>query len=145
MTFRHVKSFNFLAISNTRVSSTLLKNSFRASQQAEIVNAGIQPVQNFAVLKTIISLGGDKMGHGKETIEKGFDALEKLVCEFGGKYSVGDELSIADLCLVPQVYNARRFKVDEKKYPRIYQISARLESLPAFIEAHPDNQVDAVF
>ena len=98
---------------------TPLKHSFRATQQTEIVNAGIQPVQNFAVLKKIISLGGDKMEHGRETIEKGFDALEKLICEFGGKYSVGDELSIADICLVPQVYNARRFKVDESRVEKI--------------------------
>ena len=52
-----------------------MNTSYRSTQLAEIVNAGIQPVQNFAVLKKVISLGGDKMAHGKETIK----ANQKLI------------------------------------------------------------------
>ena len=60
-----------------------------------------------------------------------------------GKYSVGDEVSIADICLIPQLYNAGRFSVDMDQFPRIKAVAANLEELDAFKAAHPDEQPDA--
>ena len=121
-----------------------LKPSSEALEIAEVINSGIQPVQNFAVLKKVTNLGGDKMAWGKETIENGFKQIEKLLSKYSGKYCVGDEISIADVCLVPQVYNARRFGVDMKEFPLIDEIEKRLVLIEEFVEAHPDRMVDAV-
>lgn len=57
-----------------------------------------------------------------------------------GKYSVGDEVSVADVCLAPQYYNAQRFNVDLEPYPTIRKVMANLHELPEFIKAHPLNQ-----
>ena len=77
-------------------------------------------------------------------IESGFEALHRLIESHGGAFSVGDEVSLADVCLVPQLYNARRFGVELSDYPRLLEIESRLSVLPAFIQAHPDQQPDAV-
>ena len=119
----------------------------RARQMAEIINSGIQPVQNLRVMQ---KLGGsydlpraDQVQWSREWIAQGLAALEKLVSVHGGQYSVGDSVSFADLCLVPQLYNARRFDVDMDALPTLTAIENRLSSLPAFVDAHPDQQADA--
>jgi len=70
-------------------------------------------------------------------------AYEKTVTETAGKYSVGNEVSLADLVLVPQLYNARRFNVDLSVLPVVLRIEEALLQLPAFQAAHPDAQPDA--
>ncbi|XP_030764867.1 probable maleylacetoacetate isomerase 2 [Sitophilus oryzae] len=59
-----------------------------------------------------------------------------------GKYCVGDEITLADCCLIPQVFNARRFHVDLRPFPIILRIDRELETHPAFLAAHPSNQPD---
>lgn len=122
--------------------------SSTALEMAEVINSGIQPVQNLAVLKQIVALGGDKMAFGKVTIEKGFRQIEKLILinkkNENEKYCDGQFLSIADVCLVPQVYNAKRFSVDLDDFPEISRVYNNLEEIEAFKLAHPDNQPDAV-
>ena len=71
-----------------------------------------------------------------------FSALEAALKETSGKYCVGDQVSLADCCLVPQIYNARRFKVDLKKYPLISKIDKELNEIEAFKNAHPSVQPD---
>mmetsp|Transcript_17747 Transcript_17747/g.21541 ORF Transcript_17747/g.21541 Transcript_17747/m.21541 type:complete len:240 (-) Transcript_17747:984-1703(-) len=128
----------------------------RARSLVEMINSGIQPVQNLAVLTELkrvanITDEDDKAelvgAWGREFIERGFEAIEKelsiLYTENPGDYCLGGEISIVDLFLVPQVYNANRFKVDMTKFPRIQQISESLSSLPEFIVAHPDSQPDS--
>jgi len=106
---------------------------------AEIINSGIQPLQNLSVLNALTQ---DKGEWAKRVIATGFQALEKTLEQTSGKYCVGDEVSIADLCLVPQVFNAIRFKVDLSSFPLITKINAFLETQPAFIGAHPKQQPD---
>ena len=84
------------------------------------------------------------MAWSKGWIEFGFDALEQLVQQYGGRYSFGDEVTLADTCLIPQLYNARRFSVDLERYPALVNAESELVKLPAFAEAHPDRQPDAV-
>jgi maleylpyruvate isomerase len=78
-------------------------------------------------------------------IVTGFTALETQVRTHStaGRYCYGDALSLADLHLVPQMFNARRFKCDTSAFPTLNRISAHLESLPAFQRAHPKLQPDA--
>ncbi|MEA3587130.1 maleylacetoacetate isomerase [Pseudidiomarina sp. 1APP75-27a] len=72
-----------------------------------------------------------------------FTAFEHSLNEVSGEYCVGDEFSLADVCLVPQVYSAQRFGIDLDAYPLLQSIYGRLQELPWVAEAHPDKQPDA--
>ncbi len=119
----------------------------RVRQMVELINSGIQPIQNLRVMQRL----GREFGLDKDAqrawsrgcIESGFVALERLLERHAGTYSFGDALSLADLCLVPQVYNARRFEVDLTRFPTLVAIEARLGAIEAFQHAHPDAQPDA--
>jgi maleylacetoacetate isomerase len=76
----------------------------------------------------------------KHWIAEGFGPLEAMA---GAPYLCGDAVTMADLCLVPQMYNARRFSVDLSPYPKLTAIEANLLALPAFDKARPENQPDA--
>ena len=119
----------------------------RVRQLTEIINSGIQPIQNLRVMQR---LGKDfaqpksaQLAWSRGWIERGFVAFHELAEQYGGAYCVGNQLSFADLCLVPQLYNGRRFQVDLSAFPKLLAIEERLSKLPAFIDAHPDNQPDA--
>ena len=79
-------------------------------------------------------------------IEVGFLGLEELLGAnpSTGEFCEGDEPTLADCCLVPQVYNARRFGVDLSRFPTIARIDARCLSMPEFESAQPEKQPDAV-
>ena len=104
-------------------------------------------IQNLRVMQQLgKDLGAEKaqqVAWSRYWITFGFEALSALVAEFGGTYCVGDGISFADLCLVPQLYNARRFGVELDRFENLTAIEARLENHPAFRAAHPDNQPDA--
>lgn len=84
-----------------------------------------------------------KVEWGRHWIGLGFVGLEKLLATTSGRYCFGNEITIADLCLIPQVYNANRFKVDMDKFPIIDRICKTLRVMDAFKRAHPDAQPDA--
>jgi maleylacetoacetate isomerase len=115
----------------------------RARQLAEIVNSGIQPFQGPTVLKQVKDFGGDEKAWVHFFHLRGLTALEEETSRTAGSFSVGDAPSIADCCLVPQLYASRRFKVDLTPYPTLTRIEAACEALPAFQAAHPDRQPDA--
>ena len=79
-----------------------------------------------------------------EGFAHGFQALEKVLEKTSGKYCVGDNVTAADLYLVPQGYNANRFGVDMSQFPTIARIEKTLSELPDFEKAHPAAQPDAV-
>ncbi|XP_063804317.1 maleylacetoacetate isomerase isoform X2 [Pseudophryne corroboree] len=106
---------------------------------SEQIASGIQPVQNLSVLKRV----GDKQQEwAQHYITRGFQALELLLKDTAGRYCVGDEVTMADACLVPQVFNANRFKVDITPYPTISRINQSLCQLEAFQVSHPGRQPD---
>lgn len=106
----------------------------------EVITSGIQPLQNLTVL---IYVGEEKQKEwAQHWINRGFRAVEKLLSASAGKYSVGDEITLADCCLIPQVFNARRFQVDLRPFPTILRIERELENHPAFRAAHPSSQPD---
>lgn len=74
----------------------------------------------------------------------GFSAIEKNITQTSGLYCFGDEVTVADICLVAQVYNANRFEVNMNDYPMINKVVKNCNQLPAFIKAMPENQGDAV-
>jgi maleylacetoacetate isomerase len=84
-------------------------------------------------------------------IDRGFSALERWVATVPGapataggqRHCYGGQVTLADVCLAPQMFNARRFAVDVSPYPRLVAICSHLETLPAFIAARPDKQPDA--
>ncbi|NUP13295.1 MAG: maleylacetoacetate isomerase [Polyangiaceae bacterium] len=115
----------------------------RVRKCVEIVNSGIQPLQNLATMAEVKRLGGDAVAFARQANERGLDALEAEAVDAGGKYMIGDEPTLADVCLVPQLYSARRFKADMARYPRLVEIDARLAEMEGFAQAHPDRQPDS--
>eukprot|EP01094_Clydonella_sp_ATCC50884_P019603 TRINITY_DN3877_c0_g1_i1.p1 TRINITY_DN3877_c0_g1~~TRINITY_DN3877_c0_g1_i1.p1 ORF type:complete len:230 (-),score=81.88 TRINITY_DN3877_c0_g1_i1:640-1284(-) len=110
---------------------------------AEIVACDTQPVQN---LRVLVYLGAErKMEWGKHWITEGFVALERALASspHTGTYCHGESVTLADLCLVPQVYNANRFSVEMSAFPTIARIHAALVELEPFKAAHPSVQPDA--
>lgn len=73
----------------------------------------------------------------------GFTSIEKQLTSSAGQYCFADTVTVADICLVAQVYNAHRFNVDMSAYPLINHIVKNCNELPAFIKALPENQLDA--
>lgn len=112
---------------------------------AQIIACDIHPLQNLKVLKALEARGQtteETHGWAREVIAGGFDALETLAAGQTGPFAFGDRPSLADICLVPQMANARRFGV-ELRWPRLQAIEAACMALPAFADAHPDRQPDA--
>ncbi|KAH8293821.1 hypothetical protein KR054_005078 [Drosophila jambulina] len=106
----------------------------------QLICSGIQPLQNSSVLDLI---GKDKsLDWAQHWISRGFRGLERVLSQSAGKYCVGNELTIADICLVPQVRNARRYKADLSPYPTIVRLDEELQELEAFKSTHPSKQPD---
>jgi maleylacetoacetate isomerase len=109
----------------------------------------IHPLNNLRVLNYLRQdLGQNDEGVNtwyRHWICEGFRGLEQQVARHttARRYCFGDSVSLADVCLVPQVYNARRYKVDLTPFPTLVAISTHLESLPAFEAARPEAQPDA--
>ncbi len=118
----------------------------RVLQLAEVINSGIQPLQNLKVLKYVEKdLGLGKPEADKWTVHwvsKGMASLEKLLEQTAGTYSFGGEVTAADCFLVPQCFAARRFGVKIEEFPNIFRIDANCAKLPAFQKAHPEKQPD---
>ena len=111
-----------------------------ALAQAQVVASDIHPLNNLRVLKYLTKdLGLNETTKDRwiaTWIAQGFEALEAMAGD--GTYLGGDTPSIADCCLVPQMYNARRFEVPLDAYPRLIAIDAACMELEAFQNAHPD-------
>jgi maleylpyruvate isomerase len=116
----------------------------RARQLAEMVNAGIQPFQNTPTTGYVRDvLHGDETAWLRHFLARGLNALERSAGETAGAFLVGEQPSVADVCLVPQLYSARRFGVPLDGYPTLLRAEAACNALPAFAAAHPDRQPDA--
>jgi maleylpyruvate isomerase len=116
----------------------------RARALAEIVNAGIQPLQNLTTLRKIKALGGDEAAWVSGFIADGLAAFAATAAPTAGRFAIGDSPTIADCCLIPQLLGARRFGVDLGGLPLLLAIEERCLALPAFAAAAPDAQPDAV-
>ncbi len=116
----------------------------RARQLTEVVNSGIQPLQNLAVMKRLKAAGVEPRPWCHDAILAGLKAYATMAESTRGRFSVGDTPTFADCALVPQIYNARRFDIDvEAELPSLAAIDAACAELDAFRAAHPDQQPDA--
>ena len=112
---------------------------------AELIACDIHPLNNSSPLRYLKR----ELHQEQSTIDawyhhwvlEGFEALEAMIGD--GPYLFGEEVTIADVCLVPQVANARRLKVPLDKFPKIVAVDAACLKLPAFDGARPENQPDA--
>lgn len=99
----------------------------------------IHPICNLHVVRHAVALGGTTTeAWMQHFIATGFVGLEPMLAQTSGPFSAGDQVSLADICLVPQVYNARRWGINMAAFPRIAAVDANLAALPAFAAAHPD-------
>ncbi len=116
----------------------------RCRMLSELVNSGIQPLQNLSVLQRIKGeLKGDDKAWCAYWIDRGLSAFQTSVQETAGTYCLGDAVSFADILLVPQLYGARRFGVDLAPYGLLTRLEAACNRLPAFQAAQADRQPDA--
>lgn len=110
-------------------------------EMALIVACDIHPLNNLRILKYLENnLGADEDARNAwyaQWVQLGFEGLEAKAKAYGGPYCYGDTLTAADLCLVPQMFNARRFNVDLSAFPTLADIDARLTAMDAFAKAAP--------
>ncbi|NVK42205.1 MAG: maleylacetoacetate isomerase [Oceanospirillaceae bacterium] len=117
----------------------------RVRAWSNLIACDIHPVDNLRVLKylkgTLAISDDEKTAWYQHWIHEGFKALElQLAAE---PYCHGSDVTLADLYLIPQVYNALRFELDMSAYPKIHSIWDACNALPAFDDARPENQPDS--
>ena len=112
---------------------------------AQVVACDIHPLNNVGPLRHLKNeLGQDQSkidAWYHHWVAEGFEALEALMEP--APYAFGSQVTLADLCLVPQVYNARRLKVPLERFPKVVAVDAACAKLAAFEQARPENQLDA--
>jgi maleylpyruvate isomerase len=115
----------------------------RVRALALLVACDVHPLNNLRVLRYLKrELNADDAARDRwyaHWIQEGFTALEQMLPETGA-FCHGGSPTLADVCLVPQVVNALRYKVDLAAFPRVRRIFDECMTLPAFVRAHPDNQ-----
>jgi len=127
----------------------VLKDNFtnaKITEVCEIINSGIQPIQNLKVMQTLAhnfkATDLQKKQWSHDVIQRGFIALEKKLQKTKGLYSFGDQITYADLFLIPQIYNAHRFDVDMTPFKSLKDINHEALKLEAFQKAAPHTQPD---
>jgi len=115
---------------------------------AQTVASDMHPLNNLRVLKFLVNDMGlseeKKLQWYHHWIKTGFTGLEKRLSDSAGEFCVGNAISLADVCLIPQVYNAYRFDCPMDDYPTIRRISEHCLDLDAFAKARPEQQPDFV-
>jgi maleylacetoacetate isomerase/maleylpyruvate isomerase len=119
----------------------------RVRAAAQTVACDVHPINNLRVLRYL----KDPLGQPQEAIDAwarhwittGFAALEAFAERHGGRFLYGDFVTVADLCLLPQLYNSRRVNADLAPFARLLAVEAALSELEILRPAHPDRQPDA--
>lgn len=120
----------------------------RVRAMAQVIGCDVHPVNNLRVLqylqKELGASDEQKQDWYQHWIARGFAVLEQMAAAHAGQCCYGDQVTLADICLVPQLYNARRFDCPLEGYPTLLRIEAHCLELPAFAAAVPEKQPDAV-
>ncbi len=119
----------------------------RVRAAAQIIAADIHPINNLRVLRYLKS----PLGHTQDAIDAwarhwmiaGLLALEDFAHSHGGRCLYGDSVTLADICLLPQLYNARRIDTDLAGFPRLLAVESHVTKLPFTIVAYPDEGITA--
>jgi len=109
----------------------------------EMINSGIQPLQNSGTLFKYSDQQNERDDWANHFISKGLAAVEKVLEGTAGGMCVGNEVTLADICLIPQLANAIKYKCDMSLYPTIMRINDNLKNRPEFVSASPARQADA--
>lgn len=119
----------------------------RVRALAHFIASEIHPLNNRRVLSHLRQRQGmseqEVSAWYRHWIAQGFGPLERELQRTAGRYAHGDEVSLADVCLVPQVYNARRYSCDLEPYPTIRRVDEACRKIGAFERAAPERQPDA--
>ncbi|HET9931717.1 MAG TPA: maleylacetoacetate isomerase [Polyangiaceae bacterium] len=114
----------------------------RVRQLSEIVNSGIQPLQNLRLQQEVRAHGIDPAPLVQGFIQRGLEALEHIARGSASRFLVGNQVTFADVFLVPQLGAARRMNVNVEAYPLLRRIERECEALEPFQVAHPERQPD---
>jgi len=119
----------------------------RVRAMVEVVNAGIQPLQNLGVLARVSEEGPPRRAWAAHYNERGLGVLARMVHEAhaergAGPFCFGEDPTAADVVLVPQLYSARRFGVEVERWPDLLRAEEALLALPGVAEAVPERQPD---
>ena len=113
---------------------------------AQHIACEIHPLNNLRVLQyleqTLAVSNSEKTAWYQHWIKLGFHSLEQQLQQSNGQYCFGEQPTFADCCLIPQVYNAKRFQIDLTEYPKIQSIYTHCMQLAAFHQAAPEQQAD---
>ena len=137
-------------VGTTRLLPASARDRAHVRAMALLVACDIHPLNNLRVMqyleRELDVAGAAREAWSRHWMQEGFRALEAILAGDAatGAYCHGEAPTLADACLVPQVYNAHRLGVDMAPYPTIRRISRQCLSLPAFDAARPENQSDAV-
>lgn len=114
---------------------------------AQIIACEVHPLQNLRVLNFIKDhYGQDQEGADqwcRHWIAEGLAACEAIAAQNSGEFTFGNAPTLADICLIPQMFSADRFGLSTDAYPRLQEIRSACEAMPAFADAHPARQPDA--
>lgn len=115
-------------------------------QLCEIINSGVQPLQNLSLTQyldgTLQLTSEQKTQWLHHWMHKGLQSFESLLRLYSGKYCVGDQITLADCFLIPQIFSSQRFKLDLSNYPLCREINDRCLKLTDFLRASPEKQPD---
>lgn len=107
-----------------------------------IVCCDIQPVTNLRIMRKVRKLGGDAEQWNRELNLDGLRAYQEVAREWAGKYSVGDQITMADVCFIPAWWNAERFGVDFGEFDLLRRLAETLKEHPAVVAAAYTRQPD---
>lgn len=118
----------------------------KVREVCEIINSSMHPYGNLKVLQHLTQAHGYTQEQKDQWVQKwatqGLDALEKILAEFSGTYCFGEEITMADIYLYPQIITCQRFNVDLSKYSLIMKIFKHCDAHPAFQKSHLNCQID---
>lgn len=125
-----------------------IENRAIIRSMAQSIACDLHPLNNLRVLKYLASeLGITEDGRDnwyQHWITLGFDAFETMLATHSGQYCFKDEFSLADICLIPQVYNAQRFNIPMENYHNINRVMDNCLQLDCVLQAQPESQNDAI-
>ncbi|WP_415061321.1 maleylacetoacetate isomerase [Bdellovibrio sp.] len=118
----------------------------RVRQVCEVINSFMHPLGNLKTLQYLEKHDGYSQERKEAWVQhwaaQGLETLETTLKEFSGTYSFGDQITMADLFLIPQLLTCTRFNVDISKYPTLIKINENCLKLEAFQKSHPFKQID---
>jgi maleylacetoacetate isomerase len=107
-------------------------------QMSLVIVSGTQPLQNLSVMRAYSDDQAEQKAWAQRWIDEGLAKFDKLAEKHSGSFSFKDQLTFADLCLIPQLYNARRFDIDTSKYPLLERIDKRCLAIKECFDAAPE-------